>query len=84
MELATAIKLTIQNEILKINTIQVRFWIADNDSSSLRAVRDYLKKSFNHAVAQNVVNGKSMTAAIKNISHHCFNDHLNCGDGADT
>lgn len=38
----------------------------------------YLQKCFNYCIAQNAGNLTSMAAAIRNIPHHCFNNHKEC------
>ncbi|XP_043471058.1 uncharacterized protein LOC122504185 [Leptopilina heterotoma] len=98
--------------------LQVGIVIADNDSSSICAIRNasehevvkqadknhtskgvvnelykiqkkhkeltavtikYLQRCFSYCVSQNKGNSRNMAEAIKNIPHHCFNDHVNCG-----
>ncbi|XP_024891144.1 uncharacterized protein LOC112466982 [Temnothorax curvispinosus] len=39
----------------------------------------YLHKCFTYAIAQNTGNSIAMTAAIRSIPHHAFNDHTQCG-----
>lgn len=40
----------------------------------------YLGKCLNYCVSQNKEDAKKMAVAIRNIPHHCFNNHSDCGD----
>lgn len=118
MEPHAAVLLTKNNPILTESNIEVGVVIADNDSSSIAALKNahdyeivkqadknhtskgvvsalyklqkshkelktpaiqYLQKCFNYCISQNVGDSDAVAKAIRNIPHHSFNNHENCG-----
>ncbi|XP_026667340.1 uncharacterized protein LOC113464012 [Ceratina calcarata] len=60
----------VTNELYKIKK--------DHKELTADAIK-YLQRCFAYCLSQNVGDAEKMSAAIKNIPHHCFNIHANCG-----
>ncbi|KAK0076364.1 hypothetical protein PV325_005506 [Microctonus aethiopoides] len=92
MEPHAAVLLTKDHRNLVECNIEVGIFIADNDSSSICAVRaandhEILKQSDKNHTSKGVVSELykirhevNMSQAIRNIPYHAFNHHNNCGN----